>query len=370
MSPDAAVVCYCCRRKGNRRRDLQTMEKDRSKKGKPVNAVEQAPGADADSTRAGTPARTSMVELDGWLLMMNTDEHETQERPGGAVYNIFTSGDVVSRSRLVRCVSARFVFGCPWGAPHAWVRGRRSGTAKRSAVAPSFFFLFETLPRTIRDSPSHHPAFDKAWRQVQKTQRHPLQGLGRSPTPPSAALCSPLRPLRLIQGDARAFGHTLATARAAGARPAPKCAHHFAAVLTWAVPVPVCLATCVLGTGQKHSLSVNWCRSPFSHTQHNVPNGLFCRVRSSCARSHATPGWPKSRLLWFLALSGSWGSVCFLWPGGFDHKEDARERQTVQRDFGGAQIRDLRKRRVEEKRVPQLSFTQVPVLANMTQSGR
>ena len=60
----------------------------------------------------------------------------------------------------------------------------------------------------------------------------------------------------------RAGLRSLATARAAGARPAPNCAHHFAAMLTSAVPLPVCLATFVHGPGQKHALSANWYRSP------------------------------------------------------------------------------------------------------------
>ena len=40
-NPDAEIICYYCHRKGHRKRDCRTFEKD-SKKG--VNAVDQAPG--------------------------------------------------------------------------------------------------------------------------------------------------------------------------------------------------------------------------------------------------------------------------------------------------------------------------------------
>ena len=57
-------------------------------------------------------------------------------------------------------------------------------TEKRGAVAPSFILRFrQGLAPTAK-----------------KTQRHPLQDLGRSPTPPSATLCQ-ARLLRSIQSD-------------------------------------------------------------------------------------------------------------------------------------------------------------------------
>ena len=42
VNPGAEVICYCCHRKGHRKRDCRTMGKDKPKKGQPVNAVEQA----------------------------------------------------------------------------------------------------------------------------------------------------------------------------------------------------------------------------------------------------------------------------------------------------------------------------------------
>ena len=41
-NPNAEVICYCCHRKGDRKRDCGTVKKDEGKKG--VNAVEQTPG--------------------------------------------------------------------------------------------------------------------------------------------------------------------------------------------------------------------------------------------------------------------------------------------------------------------------------------
>ena len=74
----AEVICYYCHRKGHRKRDRRTMEKDRGKKG--VNVVEQTPGqaAEANLVQTGMPARISMIELGDWILMINIDEHEAQ----------------------------------------------------------------------------------------------------------------------------------------------------------------------------------------------------------------------------------------------------------------------------------------------------
>ena len=56
------------------------MEKDKPKKGQPVNAVEQAPaqGAAASSTQATTPALISMIEMEEWILKINADDHVMQ----------------------------------------------------------------------------------------------------------------------------------------------------------------------------------------------------------------------------------------------------------------------------------------------------
>ena len=70
-NPDAEIICYYCHRKGHRKRDGRAFEKD-SKKG--VNAVDQAPGADA--APSGTPSRVGMIELDNWNLAVNIEEHE------------------------------------------------------------------------------------------------------------------------------------------------------------------------------------------------------------------------------------------------------------------------------------------------------
>ena len=74
-NPDAEIICYYCHRKGHRKRDCRTFEKD-SKKG--VNAVDQAPGLTpgADAAPSGTPSRVSMIELDDWILAVNVEEHE------------------------------------------------------------------------------------------------------------------------------------------------------------------------------------------------------------------------------------------------------------------------------------------------------
>ena len=74
-NPDAEIICYYCHRKGHRKRDSRTFEKD-SKKG--VNAVDQAPGLTpgADATPSGTPSRVSMIELDDGILAVNVEEHE------------------------------------------------------------------------------------------------------------------------------------------------------------------------------------------------------------------------------------------------------------------------------------------------------
>ena len=71
-NPDAETICYYCHRKGHRKRDCRTFEKD-SKKG--VNAVDQAPGLTpgADTAPSGTPSRVSMIELDDWILAVNVE---------------------------------------------------------------------------------------------------------------------------------------------------------------------------------------------------------------------------------------------------------------------------------------------------------
>ena len=77
-NPDAEVVCH--HRKGLRKRDCPTVEKEKPRKGQPVNAVEQAParGAAASSTQVITLARISMVEMDTLIPMINADDHEMQ----------------------------------------------------------------------------------------------------------------------------------------------------------------------------------------------------------------------------------------------------------------------------------------------------
>ena len=74
-NPDAEMICYCCHRKGHRKGDCRTFEKD-SKKG--VNAFDQAPGLTpgTDAAPSGTPSRVSMIELDDWILAVNVEEHE------------------------------------------------------------------------------------------------------------------------------------------------------------------------------------------------------------------------------------------------------------------------------------------------------
>ena len=74
-NPDAEIICYYCHRKGHRKRDCRTFEKD-SKEG--VNAVDQAPGLTpgADAAPSGTPSRVSMIELDDWILTVNVEEDE------------------------------------------------------------------------------------------------------------------------------------------------------------------------------------------------------------------------------------------------------------------------------------------------------
>ena len=75
-NPDADRICYYCHRKGHRKRDCRTFEKDKDKKG--VNAVEQAPGLTPSAAAAPsvTPSRVSMIELDDWILAVSLDDHE------------------------------------------------------------------------------------------------------------------------------------------------------------------------------------------------------------------------------------------------------------------------------------------------------
>ena len=74
-NPDAEMICYYFHRKGHRKRDCKTLEKE-IKKG--VNAVDQAPGLTpgADAAPSGTPSRVSMIDLDDWILAVNVEEHE------------------------------------------------------------------------------------------------------------------------------------------------------------------------------------------------------------------------------------------------------------------------------------------------------
>ena len=78
MNPDAEVICYRCHRKGHRKRDCRTVEKDKGKECE--NAVEQTPvqAAEANPVQSATPAWISMIELDEWILMVNMDDHEAQ----------------------------------------------------------------------------------------------------------------------------------------------------------------------------------------------------------------------------------------------------------------------------------------------------
>ena len=75
-NPDAVMICYYCHRKGHRKRDCRTFEKDKDKKG--VNAVEQAPGLTPGAAAAPsvTPSRVSMIQLDDWILAVSLDDHE------------------------------------------------------------------------------------------------------------------------------------------------------------------------------------------------------------------------------------------------------------------------------------------------------
>ena len=71
-NPDSEVVCYHCLPKGYSKQDGQTKVADKTKKGLPLNAIEQAArqGSAASSTEVTTPARISMIEVDDWILMV------------------------------------------------------------------------------------------------------------------------------------------------------------------------------------------------------------------------------------------------------------------------------------------------------------
>ena len=65
------MICYYCHRKGHRKRNCRTFEKDKDKKG--LNAVEQAPELTPGAAAAPsvTPPRVSMIELDDWILAVS-----------------------------------------------------------------------------------------------------------------------------------------------------------------------------------------------------------------------------------------------------------------------------------------------------------
>ena len=88
------MICYYCHRKGHRKRDCRTFEKDKDKKG--VNAVEQAPGLTPGAAAAPsvTPSRVSMIELDDWILAVSLDDRE--EMVGSIERVMVDSGAAVS----------------------------------------------------------------------------------------------------------------------------------------------------------------------------------------------------------------------------------------------------------------------------------
>ena len=81
-NPDEEMICCYYHRKGHRKRDCRTFEKDKDKKG--VNAVEA-------SVR---PSRVSMIELDDWILGVSLDDHE--ELVGSIERVMVDSGAAVS----------------------------------------------------------------------------------------------------------------------------------------------------------------------------------------------------------------------------------------------------------------------------------
>ena len=98
VNPDAEVICYRCHRKGHRKRDCRTVEKDKGKECE--NAVEQTPvqAAEANPVQSATPAWISMIELDEWILMVNIYDHEAQV---GSIERVkVDSGAAVSVSQL------------------------------------------------------------------------------------------------------------------------------------------------------------------------------------------------------------------------------------------------------------------------------
>ena len=88
-NPDAETICYYCHRKGHRKQDCRTFEKDKDKKG--VNAVEQAPGLTPGAAAAPsvTPPRVS-----NWILAVSLDDRE--EMVGSIERVLVDSGAAVS----------------------------------------------------------------------------------------------------------------------------------------------------------------------------------------------------------------------------------------------------------------------------------
>ena len=79
-NPVSELVCCYCLPKGYSKQDGQFKVADKTKKGLPLNAIEQAAGqgSAARSTEVTTPTRFSMIEVDDWILMVSADDHEMQ----------------------------------------------------------------------------------------------------------------------------------------------------------------------------------------------------------------------------------------------------------------------------------------------------
>ena len=74
------VTYYDCHRKGRRKRDCRTMEKDKLPEGTTRERRRKGtrPRSRSSSRQATTPARTSMIEMDDRILMISADDREMQ----------------------------------------------------------------------------------------------------------------------------------------------------------------------------------------------------------------------------------------------------------------------------------------------------